>query len=233
MIKHLVIVAGPSRSGKTYLLKDLLRNRLEAINKKLGIESFDSWQCISECKIPTLKDSDHNEIVLCYNFLHKGLRELHKKKLQIVYDNDHIAQLIQKSLKISFLTLWVSPERFLLYRFKRELRRIETSPLTSVIGIQLTITYLFLRILPDKWIESCFRRILNTKRVSKLIDSSSKSFIRDHINFYCQAKLIRFYQNWLQFSEKFKFKINKNLILVYNKNIKIYSREASEKLFNI
>jgi len=113
-INHLVVVSGPYGSGKSTMLKNLRENNLPLISKPLGRGNTSTRKFV-EMVAPTHVEYDNtlqnlskphiDGLIITYNFFHNLLM----KKVQN-FEEDERLDVLLKSDKITFLTLWVKPE---------------------------------------------------------------------------------------------------------------------------
>ncbi len=115
---QIVIVSGPTGSGKSTLMKKIRENTLPEISKQLGLDNPSKWVFVmDEFKALELPESHLDSLIIHYDFLRPILRE----QLQN-YEEDECLSVLPNSDKITFVTLWAKPE-ILIERLKLRKKR--------------------------------------------------------------------------------------------------------------
>jgi len=80
--KQLIIVGGPSCSGKTFLLRKIRQTDLPELRKQIGLHEPSSWCYVNGRKLSGVRQSDIDRLVVHYDFLschshENGFQDLH------------------------------------------------------------------------------------------------------------------------------------------------------------
>lgn len=121
-VDQLIIIAGPSRAGKSFLIKKLRRGDCPRLCEQLGIDTPSSWLYVATSKLEHLPQESIERLVVHYDIYRhysqeKGFNHLHK--------------LIINSSKITILTLYV-PQSILIKRDNSKLLKLPILLLISL-----------------------------------------------------------------------------------------------------
>lgn len=111
-IGRLVVVAGPSSSGKTTFIERVMSGDAPAIADRIGLGDTASWKLIDANKLFQLTEPAVEKLIFHYDFLRRFAGA------PVVYERDETLELLDTAQEVTFLTLWRPPE--LLHRQRHE-----------------------------------------------------------------------------------------------------------------
>jgi len=121
-IDRLVLVAGPTASGKSTLIERLRRNELPEVAGRAGIGDGAAWRFGSAKDLPQLRQVHLSKLLFHYDFLRPYLRSAK------IHARDEGLDVFDCAGSVTTLTLWCPPERL-----RAQLRRGEIAP-RSLLG---------------------------------------------------------------------------------------------------
>ena len=175
-INHLVVVAGPTSSGKSTLIKAMMSNQLPELAASLGIENVKGWLATDANAVAELIDRDVDGLILHYDFLMP-----YRRRTRSYYD-DKAFHLLEAAREVSFVTLWTPPPRLERQLLKGELRSPQ-------------------RRRKDRHLLHIYRQ---------------------------PSEVLKFYHDWFEFCGSRGSKMNKHIIVEFDRNLKVYSLEEWE-----
>ncbi len=116
-IGRLVVVTGPTSSGKSTLMERLLRNEAPEVAERLGMGAPSAWTQSGSHRLKKLTEPKVQRLLFHYDFLRPYLRSAK------VHKRDEALDILQTAKRITFLTIWRPPEAL-----HRQLRRSEIEP---------------------------------------------------------------------------------------------------------
>ena len=105
-IEQLVLIAGSSCSGKTYIIKRLKQKKLASLRRQIGIADPNEWHMIDLRRLGKLQQIPSPRLVVHYDL---GTHQLRR-----------VAELIRQAEKVTALTLY-APTNLLILRTVRRL----------------------------------------------------------------------------------------------------------------
>ncbi|MBN2406647.1 MAG: methyltransferase domain-containing protein [Elusimicrobia bacterium] len=102
---HLVVVSGPTSSGKTTLIKSMMSNSCPAVSEKLGVGDFSGWLHLGSSQLNSVSSVFSQGIILHYDFLRPYGRSAK------THDRDEALDILKNAEKISFLTIYSDPSK--------------------------------------------------------------------------------------------------------------------------
>ena len=116
-IGRLIVVAGPTSSGKSTLIKKLVNSEAPEVAQRLGIDGGGGWSTISANRLITLTEPSVDQLIFHYDFLRPHLRgaKVHKR--------DESLDLLDTAEHVTFLTIWCPPEVL-----RKQLEQSELAP---------------------------------------------------------------------------------------------------------
>ena len=117
-IGHLVIVTGPTSSGKKTLLRKLVGNQIPEVARRAGIEDGAQWGPYQHAnKLWQPSEPVRERLLLHYDFLRPHLRSAK------VHKRDEALDILRTAQRITFLTIWTPPERLVRQISEGEIAR--------------------------------------------------------------------------------------------------------------
>jgi SAM-dependent methyltransferase len=97
-IEHLVVVAGPTGSGTSSLIRRMLSDGLPELNSAANVRTFADWQV---CNLRTTDPGDlpRDRCLLEYDLLRPYLRHRH------TFERDHLAHVLEGARAVTFVTI--------------------------------------------------------------------------------------------------------------------------------
>jgi 2-polyprenyl-3-methyl-5-hydroxy-6-metoxy-1,4-benzoquinol methylase len=120
-IGELVVLAGPTSSGKTTLQSRLMGGNAPEVASRVGLEDPSLWQQVSAKLLPDLTASRVDRLLFHYDFLRPYLTSAQ------VHDRDEAMDILDTAEHVTFLTIWTPPERL-----RRQLHDSEIAPRTKL-----------------------------------------------------------------------------------------------------
>jgi SAM-dependent methyltransferase len=118
-IDHLIVVAGPTSSGKSTLIEELRGDAQPEIAAHAGIDSGAQWPCAGSKQLSTFSEPQLPRLLFHYDFLRPYLRSAK------VHARDEGLDVLESAKRVTTLTLWCSPAQL-----REQLRRGEIAPKT-------------------------------------------------------------------------------------------------------
>jgi len=105
-IKRLVVVNGPTASGKKTCCRKLVANELPEVAARIGIEDGAEWgPYVHANRLWQPSEPERDKMILHYDFLRPHLRSAKTN------DRDEAMDVLQTAEHTTFLTIWTPPER--------------------------------------------------------------------------------------------------------------------------
>jgi len=119
-IDRLVIVTGPTASGKKTLCRRLVANEIAPLSSRIGIEDGADWGPHVHANRLWQPSAPHRErMILHYDFLRPHLRSTK------THDRDEAMDVLESAGHVTFVTIWTPPERL-----RRQIQSGEIEPKT-------------------------------------------------------------------------------------------------------
>lgn len=109
-VRHLIIIAGPPCSGKSYLIQKIQNGKYHNLCEKINLNQSDSWFYAQASNLKHFREKNIEKLVLHYD-IHG---QYSKKK-----GFKHIQALIDKTDTVTILTLYPRLEELIRYANKR------------------------------------------------------------------------------------------------------------------
>lgn len=213
-MEHLIVIAGPTASGKTTLIRDLVAGHLPDLQVQLGAEDLRRWVQVGGNAIATILERDLANVILHYDFLWSTSGSQGDED----WAGRRLLPVIAKSRRISLVTLWVPAQRLKQQLIEGKLRS-PIPPNTS----QLVKAGLF-RILPH----SALVQLSRLSFVEQMNQRHPGRPLTHHLlllkKYSCPDQVIALYRRWFQFCEGSISQAHDHLIVEYNQAIKFYRR---------
>lgn len=104
-INRLVLIAGPSCSGKSSLIKSLIEGSLPLLCEKLELGDAALWNYVKTKQIETITDPAVDRMIWHYN-----LTRMWNPEFKENYMEERHRRVIDASNEITVVTLWTSPK---------------------------------------------------------------------------------------------------------------------------
>jgi hypothetical protein len=104
-IGRLIVIAGPTSSGKSTLIAALREGKAPAIAERLGITGQSDWESLNAHEIASDTRAELSTIVMHYDFLARLQRKVQASKHRTFLDVARCAR------ELVVLTLWTEPQR--------------------------------------------------------------------------------------------------------------------------
>jgi hypothetical protein len=218
-VEHLVVIAGPTASGKSILIEEIRANRLSEVGTRLGIEDLQEWRCTHARSITKMTEPALKGLVLHWDFLWSPYRPSAK-----IHDGngawfDVLFDVLKGTREVSFVTLWTPPARLERQLIAGKLQQpvtgstFELIKSTSFRCLPRSLIIWIAR-LPLWWLpRSLFKYTLNVLKV------------------YTQPEqVVQVYRRWFQFCDQWVSKTRSHVILEFDEKLKFYSRDEWENM---
>jgi hypothetical protein len=116
-VDRLVVIAGPSGVGKTFLVNRLGNGPLMEFSKQLGITELGLWSHPWGQELEEAPDLEVDRLIFPYD-----LARLWKFEYRSGYSEDALLKILHTANDITVVTLWARPE-IILRRFRERRRR--------------------------------------------------------------------------------------------------------------
>jgi hypothetical protein len=117
-VEKLVVLAGPSGIGKTFMVDRLGPGPFAEFSKQLGITEPGLWDYTSTKKLHEAPDLEIDRLIFHYD-----LARLWKRKYRSGYSEDPVLKILSNSKEITVATLWAKPEIILRRLLERQRRK--------------------------------------------------------------------------------------------------------------
>ena len=104
-VDHLVLVGGPTASGKTTLINGLRGGKLPQVEERLGAERLSEWPLTGAIRLREVREAHMPRLLFHYDFCRPFMRSAR------TIDRDEGLSLLKTTDRISILTLWTPAER--------------------------------------------------------------------------------------------------------------------------
>ena len=229
-IHHLVVVAGPSASGKATLIADILTNRLQELCTQLGISDPKEATLVKANSLGESAQGSVDTVIFHYDFFLFPKSGVAQRptwgRSARTYERDENLDILKDSDEISFVTLWTAPDRLRRQvsqrhqlRLRRRLRRGELQPPDARTTMQRVMSAIRNHV-PQSvkfWIRQMVGRD-GPLRHQKRLETYGRP-----------DEVLKMYRRWLRFTENQDFRVRNNLIVVYDQELTIYTREHWER----
>lgn len=206
-VEHLVIVAGPTASGKSTLIREIHERQFPEIGRCLGAKDLHEWPWIHTASIAKLTEPALKNLILHYDLLSSGEKVL------------RLSDLLEGTRKVSFVTLWTSPARLEHQLIAGKLRQ----PIKDSI-FQLAKSTVF-RCLPKFLITWIARHSL------WWLPRNSVKYRLNALKVYLQpGQVVQIYRRWFQFCDRQISKTQGHVIVEFDAKLKFYSRDEWESM---
>jgi len=206
-VEHLVIVAGPTASGKSTLIREICERQFPEVGRCLGAENLHEWPWIHTASTAELTEPALKSLILHYDLLSSGEKVL------------RLSDLLEGTRKVSFVTLWTPPVRLEHQLIAGKLRQ----PIKDSF-FQLTKSTVF----------RCLPRFLII-RIARLplwwLPRNPVKYRLNALKIYLQpSQVVQIYRRWFQFCDQHVSKTQSHIIVEFDAKLKFYSRDEWETM---
>ena len=121
-IDHLLVVSGPTSSGKKTLARKLCAGELPQLGARLGTPDGHVWGAsVNANHLTELAETSHERLMFHYDFMRPFLRSAR------IYEHDEALDLIDCARHVSFVTIWTP-----LNQLEAQLMNAEINPRVDV-----------------------------------------------------------------------------------------------------
>ncbi|HSJ96979.1 MAG TPA: methyltransferase domain-containing protein [Myxococcota bacterium] len=103
-IGRLVVVTGPTSSGKSTMIEQLQNHQAPELAKRLGIEDGSTWTALMSNRLHEPSEPRMEKVLYHYDFLRPYLRGAR------IHSRDEGLELLDLAEQVTFLTIWCPPE---------------------------------------------------------------------------------------------------------------------------
>jgi hypothetical protein len=215
-IDHLLIIAGATASGKSALIREIRAGRLPELHTRLGVENPQQWPCASAHFIERWAEAEPNELILEYDFL---WHDLDGEKRA----TDSALSVLERAREIFFVTLWTPPARLEKQFINGRLR----APIPPTRGGMLRAA--IFRLLP-RLIIRALSRLAFLEQINRRLPGTALLRGLLVVKIYSRPEQVSaLYRRWFQFCGREISRTRGHLIVEYDTELKIYSRDEWEK----
>ena len=218
-IKHLVIVAGPTASGKSTFIDNLKTDAYPNVNKTLGVGSFQQWDSIGANDLWKNEKTEMEGLIFHYDTLRPWGRSAK------THDRDEALHIVQGADRTSIITVYAEPGRL-----KQQIQAgefVEKEPTT----FKGKIRHLIRKALRIKICRTLFHIPFLGKRLKILSQIARKRHYRIREIYTDPQKTKAFYKWWFDFT--LQLNPNDNIIASTKDDCAIYPVEEGMKKFSI
>jgi 2-polyprenyl-3-methyl-5-hydroxy-6-metoxy-1,4-benzoquinol methylase len=219
-VKNLVVVTGPTSSGKTTLIKALRSNACPELAARLGVNDFSSWDSVGAHGLLTYPKRSIEHLIFHYDFLRPY------RKSTKTHRRDEALHLLRTADNIAVVTVYTEPERL-----RRQLISSEfnvRSPSTLKHRLKWLLRKLFS--LPGM---TCLRVLPGGKRLFKRVfREASERHLNIQRVYQKSENIFAFYRDWFDYIEQLPVNIRHHLIVSTHQDqeLTIYTRAEWEAM---
>jgi len=205
-IDHLIVVAGPSASGKSTFIRKLYEKQFPEVGRYLGVEDLHKWPLIHAVSTDRMTEAALKSMILHYDFLYTG---------------EKVLQLLERVHAVSVITLWTPPERLRYQLITGKLRNRITGSLFELVKsnlfklLPLSLT-LWMSKMPLWWFpRSLFKSHMNAGKIYSQHD-----------------QVIRIYREWFSLCNKYTDRTRHHIIIEFDDDMRFYSFDEWENVIH-
>jgi hypothetical protein len=224
-IDHLIVVAGPTASGKSVLLSELRAHRLPELQEQIGVGNLQDWPQITTRALIRQTDLELDHIILQYDFLwpypSSVMEAVEWRALSV----------LEGARQISVVTLWTPPARLagqlIDGRFRgpvnrntpQSARRAGPAEALRMKAFRLMPRAAILGLTKLPWLKQLNRRLPTSALVHHLVA----------LRIYTDAeRAITMYRRWFEFCDRRIANVREHVIVELETKLKFYSRNEWE-----
>jgi energy-coupling factor transporter ATP-binding protein EcfA2 len=216
-IDHLLIVAGPSGSGKSTLLREMLEGRLPEIGRRAGVEDLRGWPFIESLKLRRLTDLEQKHLILHLDFVWAPYALNEEPP-----GEKWLSALLEGVREIFFITLWTPPERLERQFLESRLRAPVPPNRGGVLRGRL------FRLLP-RFVTRTFSRLPLLEQLNRRWPGTALIPGLLAVRIYSSPRrVVALYRRWMRFCDRQSSITRGHLIVEYDTELRIYSRDQWE-----
>lgn len=216
-IDHMLIIAGPTASGKSTLTKELVAGRLAPLKMRIGINNLNEWPRMASGSVLRRTDLELKQLILHYDFLWS-----YPGSNGDMLGGQRALSIMDDARELSFVTIWTPPVR--LERQLIEGRLRVPMPATFIQVLKARV----FRMLPHFAIVGV-SKIPPLKQINRWLPGHP---IINHLlalRVYSKPdQVAATYRLWLQFCDRHISKTRAHVIVEFDRELKFYSRAEWE-----
>ena len=216
-IKNLIVVAGPTSSGKSTALGRMRRDEFPEIAQKLGMGSFKQWKQVGASSLNRYENIFVENLLFHYDFLRPFGRSAK------THERDEALQILGAAQNISFITIFTEPQKLSEQLVRGEFNVPHRSVFKQIVKSVLRRIFSL----------SEFRLARRIRIIDILYGKAVRPASIRHMNIlkmYQRPKeVFRLYRRWFSFIEKIPFKIRHNLVIRFDEKLSICSPSEWER----
>jgi hypothetical protein len=225
-IDHLIVVAGPTASGKSLLLSELRARRLPLLQEQIGVGDLQDWPQITTGTLLRQTDLDLDHVILQYDFLwpypSSIMDGVEWRALSV----------LEGARQISIFTLWTPPARLAGQLIDGRIRgpvnrntpdhrpaRPTAAEALRMKAFRLMPRAAILGLTKFPWLNQVNHRLPNNALVHHLVA----------LRIYSDAeRAIAMYRRWFEFCDRRIANVREHVIVELETTLKFYSRDEWE-----
>ena len=209
-VQHLVIVAGPTASGKSTLIREVCEGRLPELGDRVGVQHLHEWPRSRAPIVGRLAKPCLGGLIIHWDFIYTRFGH---------GADSHVLRLLEQAHEVSFVSVWTAPERLARQLIEGKLRnRIAQN------AFELAKSAVFQR-LPSPlivWAATPLSRWL------------PRSLFKHHYSCLelCARprRLVQAYRCWFEFCDRHIDKNHRHFIVEFDSVLRFHSRDEWEHI---
>lgn len=218
-IEHLIVVSGPTSSGKSTVIRQMLGKRYPELETEIDVDNLDNWDSIGGMELREYSKVKTDGLIFHYDFLNpigKSAR---------TYDRDEALHILKCAKKITFITIYTKPERLIKQLLESEFIGGGKN------GLWEKTKNIYYKV-RGKSILQLLKIVLNFRILSQIIRRGALRRHEEIYKLYQDPDTIKsLYCTWLDFIEQPGLNINKNIIIEIEDTLSIYTRKDWAKKY--
>ena len=211
-IKNLIVVAGPTASGKSTTIKRMLGDELPELALKMGVGSFRKWEHVGASSLRNHEKTDIENLLFHYDILRPVGRSAK------THERDEALHILATAQNVSFVTLYAEPHRLCEQLVRGEFNVPHRSACIQIIKMMLRKIFSMYD----------FRTARRMRIINMLYKKAVRPASKRHMNllklYQKPEEVYRLYRTWFSFVDSLPMNVRHNLVLHNNGRMRIFPR---------
>jgi len=215
--EHIVVVAGPTGSGKSTLIDELAAGRLAEFERRMGIERLAEWPRMAPARALARIGQEPRNFILHYDFLWQ------RHKADRATGEPPALSILESAGKLSFATLWTPAARLRRQVIEGKLQRALQPGAAEALkawGFKLLPRFALPGLARSSWLKQIDRRSPGRALTHHLLLVET---------YASPARVAGLYRQWFELCERYRAKTRAHIIVELDRELKFYSREEWEE----
>jgi hypothetical protein len=216
-IEQLLIVAGPTASGKSTIVEKMATPALSRLATRIGLSDIESWPRMVAHHYAALDDLKLDRLLVHYDFVWRPPDSSIERP-----GGNGALTLLEGVREVTLVTLWTPPERLERQLIAGKLRA--ALPRTPMLILKAG----FFRFLPG----FVLRRLAATAALQRVCGRAPERLLSHHLRLlaiYSSAESVAaLYRRWFEFCDLHVPQARRHLIVEFDNKLKFYSRDEWE-----